>query len=131
MGVELEIGGQQVNCNEVIQCQLLKTEEKFKEDAYDEERAKAMNKNSGVFLLRSLLAPPDINVAPYEVLRLVEGFGDVTARNIVNERKKRKFSIVDDAVDRVCPSKKSKTADVIRLMYSRTSADVEAYMQVQ
>eukprot|EP00644_Phytophthora_capsici_P006305 jgi/Phyca11/569447/estExt2_Genewise1.C_PHYCAscaffold_320358 len=108
MTVELtNFGGQQVKCNEVIQCKFLHTKAKFDEDVYAAEREKAVD-DSDVFLLitpssvdefdlppkcgivsekefrqyfgpfasrafRSILAPPDINKASSEVLRLVKG----------------------------------------------------------
>ncbi|KAK1930433.1 hypothetical protein P3T76_014104 [Phytophthora citrophthora] len=165
MGIELTtIGGQQVQCNEVIQCKFLHTKAKFKEETYAEEREKAVD-DSDVFLLitsspvakfdppprcgivsiedfpqyfgpfasrafRSLLAPPNINVAPYQVLCLVEGLGRKTADKIVQERAKQKFTDVDDAVNRLCDNPKCATAKALRLLYWRYSnSNVDTFMQ--
>lgn len=51
MRVQLAVGGQQVQCNEVIQCKLLQTNQKVNEDTYVKERAKEVNVSTDVFLL--------------------------------------------------------------------------------
>lgn len=51
MGVQLMIGGEEVRCNEVIQCKLVQTKKKMTKETYDKEVVKAANANSNVFLL--------------------------------------------------------------------------------
>ncbi|KAG1711952.1 hypothetical protein DVH05_009192 [Phytophthora capsici] len=59
---------------------------------------------------RCLLAPPDINKASYKVLRSIEGFSEEAVKTIMEERRKRKFSDIEDAVNRVCPCKCPRNA---------------------
>ncbi|KAF1782670.1 hypothetical protein GQ600_25718 [Phytophthora cactorum] len=51
MRVRLIIGNKQVQCNEVIQCELLQTKQKMNKATYEKEQAKGMKGNSDVFLL--------------------------------------------------------------------------------
>jgi DNA uptake protein ComE-like DNA-binding protein len=62
---------------------------------------------------RSLLDPPNINTASYRELRLIEGVGDATAKSIIEEKKRGRFSSHEDAVSRLRLSKKPKTAAVL------------------
>nr|ALV13261.1 CRN112c [Phytophthora sojae] len=160
MRVQLKVGRQNVQCNEVIQCKLLQTKQKIDEDAYAKERAKAANESSDVFLLvtpaqatefdlpprcglvsandfgryfgpftsrayRSFLEPPNINTASFHELRRLEGVGDATAAKIIAERTIRRFSNLEDALNRLVPSKKGKTAMILsRMHYDDDEADL-------
>ncbi|GLE02973.1 hypothetical protein PINS_up011852 [Pythium insidiosum] len=155
MRVQLTVGGQQVQSNEVIQCKLLQSGDKVNETSYASyviEKKKAVNKSSDVFLLvtpaeatefglpprcgivsanefgryfgpfasrayRIVQEPPNINTASYHELCRIEGVGVATATKIITERKKRLFSSLDDAVIRLCASKRCKTAQVLSAMH--------------
>ncbi|DBA03653.1 TPA: hypothetical protein N0F65_006832 [Lagenidium giganteum] len=66
---------------------------------------------------RSFLGPPNINTASYHELRRIEGVGDATAKQIINERKKRPFSCQEDAVNRLFAKKESKNAKILHAMH--------------
>jgi len=151
MRIRLTMGDQEVECNEVIQCKLLKSKQNINAEMYENERAKAVNKNSDVFLLitsahadefalparcgivssnefdeyfgpfagrayQSFMEPPNINTASYHELWRIEGVGDALAKEIVNERNKRRFSNYEDAVKQLSLNKKRKTSDILRAM---------------
>jgi len=51
MQIQLAIGNQEVECNKVIQCKLLQSNQKITAKMYENEQAKAVNEDSDVFLL--------------------------------------------------------------------------------
>jgi hypothetical protein len=78
---------------------------------------------------RSLLEPPNINTASYRELRLIEGVGDATARSIIEEKKRGRFSSHEDAVTRLDLSKKRKIAAALgALLYDGEGQEVESQL---
>lgn len=66
---------------------------------------------------RSLLDPPNINTASFHELRLIRGLGEAIAKNILAERKRKRFSSFEDAVVRLNTKKRSKTVEVLRALH--------------
>lgn len=66
---------------------------------------------------RSFLEPPNINAASYHELHRTEHVGKRTATRIITERQKRRFSDMEDAVNRLLSTKKCKTAEILRCMH--------------
>ncbi|KAJ8550531.1 hypothetical protein ON010_g10539 [Phytophthora cinnamomi] len=66
---------------------------------------------------QSLVHPPNINTASYHELCRVEGVGVATARKILVERKRKRFSSLADTLERLFPNGSVKGESILRAMH--------------